>query len=152
VREVERLAGLMRAAFGGDPWHGPSVLACLAGLDAAGAAARPVPGAMSVWELVAHLADTQTVLLRRLAGEPVSSPDGAFPPQPEPTEANWQALLATLRRQEDELIAAVAALPDAKLLEPLPGSSPAYVNLVGHLQHHAYHAGQIRLLRKLLGR
>lgn len=150
--EPERLAGLMREAFGGDPWHGPSVLATLAGLDAAGAAARPVPGAMSVWELVAHLADTQAVLLRRLAGEVVTSEDGEFAPLPEPTEANWQDQLATLRRQEDELTAAVAALPDGKLLEPLPESSPAYVNLIGHLQHHAYHAGQIKLLRKLLGR
>lgn len=152
MRKAERLARLMREAFAGEPWHGPSVLATLNGLDAAGASARPVPGAMSIWELVAHLADTQSVVLRRLAGEQVSSPDGAFPPLPEPTEANWQALLTTFRRQEDELAVAVAALPDERLLTGFPHASPAYVNFVGHLQHNAYHSGQIKLLRKLLGR
>ena len=150
MREAERLAGLMREAFAGEPWHGPSVVAALAGLDAAGAAARPVPGAMSVWELVSHLANTQRVLLRRLAGEAVEQADGEFDPLPEPTDANWLAQLATLRRQEDELIAAVAGLPDGRLLALLPGSTSAYHNLAGHLQHEAYHAGQIRLLRRLL--
>ena len=65
--------------------------------------------------------------------------------------AAWSAILARLKSQEEALMAVAAGLGDSHLAESLAGGSSHYENLHGHVQHNAYHAGQIRLLRKLLG-
>lgn len=148
--EVERIAKQMERGFEGEAWHGPAVLEILAGVDAALAAARPIPDAHSIWELVLHLAATQEILLRRLQGERAGLTEEEFwPATPEPTEEAWQATLARLRRQDSELRQAVAAFPDGRLDEPLmTGGTPAYDNFHGHVQHNIYHAGQIVMLKK----
>jgi uncharacterized damage-inducible protein DinB len=151
MREVERIARQMRQALAGPAWHGPSVMELLRDVAADTAAARPIPGAHSIWELALHLAATQDVIRRRIGGEPAGRDEAEFwPPAPaEPDAAAWRALLERLERQEAELTAAVAAFPDDRLGEPLmPTGSSAYDNFHGHAQHHTYHAGQIALLKK----
>ena len=51
----------LRRAFDGDAWHGPAVLELLADVDAATAAARPLPNVHSIWELVLHIAVGMTL-------------------------------------------------------------------------------------------
>ncbi len=150
MRETERIAEQTRKMFAGGAWHGPAVLEVLAGVDAQTAAAKPIPGAHSIWELALHLVATQDVILRRLRGEEAGRRDEEFwPAVPEPTEAEWRRTLDRLGRQDEALREAVAAFPDERLGDPLmTGGSPAYDNLHGHVQHAAYHAGQIALLRK----
>jgi hypothetical protein len=55
-----------------------------------------------------------------------------------------------LTHQEHELRDAVAAFPEDRLDEKLmaSGTSSAYANFHGHIQHNLYHAGQIALLKK----
>ena len=61
--------------------------------------------------------------------------------------------LADVRRTHEELASAVAALPDARLDEMVPGKEGAhytfYYMLHGLVQHELYHAGQIALLKKM---
>jgi uncharacterized damage-inducible protein DinB len=150
MREAERIAEQMRKMFEGGAWHGPAVLEVLAGVNAKTATARPIPGAHNIWELVLHLSATQDVLLRRLGGERAGLTDEEFwPPTPAATDAEWQRTLEVLKRQDEALRRAVAAFPDERLGDPLmAGGTPAYDNLHGHVQHSAYHAGQIALLKK----
>ncbi|HYG64753.1 MAG TPA: DinB family protein, partial [Thermoanaerobaculia bacterium] len=113
MHEVERISRQIQQGFEGEAWHGPAVLEILADVDAALAAARPIPGAHSIWELALHLAATQEIILRRIQGERAGLTEEEFwPATPEPTEEAWQATVARLRRQETELRQAVTEFPD----------------------------------------
>jgi len=76
-----------------------------------------------------------------------------FPPVTDASEAAWRKALAQVRRVHDELVSAVAILPDSRLDEMVPGKKGAhytfYYMLHGVVQHQLYHAGQIALLKKV---
>lgn len=55
VAERDRLLDELRRAWDGDPWHGDPVRRVLEGITADQAAARPLPHAHGVWELVLHM-------------------------------------------------------------------------------------------------
>ena len=150
MSEIERITDQAQKMFISDAWHGPSILEVLAGVDANLAAAHPIPGAHSIWELVLHLTATQAVLLRRIHGESAGLKEEEFwPPVPPVSDAAWAETVERLTRQETELRQAIAAFPDERLDARLTkeGTS-AYNNFHGHVQHNAYHAGQIALLKK----
>jgi uncharacterized damage-inducible protein DinB len=150
MHEIERITDQSRKMFTSDAWHGPSVQEVLAGVDFTQAAAHPIPGAHSIWELVLHLSATQAVLLRRIRGESAGLREEEFwPPVPPTSEAAWAETVERLTRQETELRQAIASFPEERLDARLTkeGTS-AYNNFHGHVQHNAYHAGQIALLKK----
>ena len=62
--ELKRLEEQLRRAHEGEAWHGPSLLEALAGVSAEQAAARPIAGAHSIWELVLHLGSDYSLVLR----------------------------------------------------------------------------------------
>lgn len=150
MTEIQRILDQMRRAREGEAWHGPSLREALDGVTAAEAAARPVPGAHSIREIVQHLAAWEDTLLRRLAGEPLRAPaEGDWPRAAAAGEEEWQALLRRLEERARRLRDAVAALDDAGLDEPpYRGTATRYATLHGAVQHTLYHAGQIVLLRK----
>ena len=151
MKPIDRIVEQMRAAFEGGAWHGPAVLEVLRDVDPLQAAAKPIAEAHSIWALVLHLSATQAVLIRRVRGEEAGLAESDFwETVPPPTDENWQAALDRLTRQERELRAAIAAFPEDRLDEKLmpSGTSSAYTNFHGHLQHNLYHAGQIALLKK----
>ncbi|HEX5726887.1 MAG TPA: DinB family protein [Longimicrobiaceae bacterium] len=160
MTESERILDELRRAWDGDPWHGSPVREVLAGVTAAEAAARPLPRAHSIWELVLHLtAWTREVTRRVRTGVSREPEEGDWPPVGDTGEAAWRAALAALEEANQELFAAVAGLRDGQVDEvlgeardrPLGSGVPYGVMLHGLAQHHAYHAGQIALLRKGLG-
>ncbi len=150
MSEVSRLADLMTKAFEGPAWHGPSVREAVAGVDATRAAARPIPGAHSIWELVLHISGWDDVSRRRLLGEHVEEPeDGDFPAVSDTSPAAWANALGRLERSNAELRAVVATVTDNELASPPPNNTtPRYIAISGVLQHELYHAGQIAMLKK----
>jgi hypothetical protein len=153
------LAREVRAAHGGPAWHGAALAENLAGLTAEQAAAHPVPGAHSVWEIVLHLAGWTDEVRRRLGGREPSLPDGGdWPSVSDHSEAAWAAALDYLRRTHAALEDAVRAFPAARWSETVGGERDAplgtgvtYAGMVsGLLQHDGYHGGQIGLLRRAL--
>ena len=154
MREVERIAEQLRLAHEGGAWHGPSVGELLAGMSAEQAAARPFEGAHSVRELVAHIEAWERAVLRRLGGEPAAIYDTQedWPTGAAASEEDWREARERLAATDAALRAAVLALDDARLDEPvLPGMSTRYVTLHGAVQHTLYHAGQIALAKRALG-
>ncbi|MBD2723292.1 DinB family protein [Hymenobacter armeniacus] len=160
--EIPRLLDQLRRAFDGDPWCGPSLLTNLEGVTAAQAAQRPIKNGHSIWEIVVHLAGWTAIVRRRIAADKPLQPGDAedWPALPaDLTEASWQAALAALRTAQEQLLAFLETMPEADLdrtigatFEPPQGGSyTAYQMLHGVAQHYLYHAGQIVLLRKLLG-
>jgi uncharacterized damage-inducible protein DinB len=152
MSEGNRIAEQLRRMMFGGAWHGPSVQEALNGLGATAAAAHPIPGAHSIWELVAHIDAVQRIILARLRGENPNTTDADFfPPVADTSDAAWKTAVARLKMQEEELIGMAGRLSDAQLTATPPTGSTAYETLHGHAQHNAFHAGQIRLLRKVGG-
>ena len=153
MSETARLADQIRRAFDGDAWHGDSVLELLANVDAATAAARPINNAHSIWELVLHIAAWDDAVRRRTGGTAVTLADEQnFPPVKDASEGAWRKAVEHVKHVHNELVKAVAAFPDSRLQEQVPGKSEDYYNFYymfsGIVQHELYYAGQIALLKK----
>ena len=56
MSQVDMVVNELKRSFEGEAWHGPALMEILDGIDAKTAAARPLPKAHSIWELVAHIA------------------------------------------------------------------------------------------------
>jgi uncharacterized damage-inducible protein DinB len=154
MSETARIADQLRRAFDGEAWHGDSLFEILNGVTAAQAAARPLKNAHSIWELVLHIAAWDGVVHRRLGGETVTlSDEQNFPAAKDTSENAWRSTLAQVQQVHADLVRAVAAFPDSRLGEKVPGKDPAhytfYYMLHGVAQHELYHAGQIALLKKM---
>ncbi len=156
MSEVNRIRNQFERAFDGEAWHGPAVLALLEGVTAAQAAAHPIPGAHSIWELTLHIAAWEDACRRRLEGDPAQlSDDENFPPITDPSEAAWERTKQDLRDKHHRLLNAIATLDDSRLDQPIMESSQipfssTYVTLHGGVQHDLYHAGQIAILKKAI--
>ena len=154
MTQVESIADLLERGFRGGAWHGPAVAEALADLDPATAAARPLAGAHSIWEIVHHLTVWNEVPRRRLDGERLQNlpPERDWPPVADLSAGAWQAAQVALEDAHAALRARVLQLADGQLDDPVAGSDPTVRGmLLGVLQHNAYHAGQIVLLRKPQG-
>lgn len=144
--EIRVLVDNLDEAFDRKSWHGPNLRNSIRGVSAAQAAWRPGPGRHNIWELTLHAAYWKYVVRKKLIG----GKRGAFAlkgsnffsrPAGEPREADWKADIAILESEHRSLRAAVAAVAS---------TSPRTLHLIrGVAAHDLYHAGQIRLLRRL---
>ena len=151
--ELQRMAGLLDRAGGGDAWHGPSVAAVFSTLTASQASVRPVAGAHTIWELALHIAVWNRVVARRLGGETVEpSPAEDWPPPgAEADDDAWERTLTDLRDARATLRTAILAFDERRLEDIVPGRDHTfYVMIHGVIQHDLYHAGQVAQLRKAL--
>jgi uncharacterized damage-inducible protein DinB len=150
--EVKRIQEQLKRGFEGEAWHGPSVLQLLAGVNAVDAAARPIAGAHSIWELVLHIAAWDKAVAGRLGGDRGElSDEEDWPPVNDTSEAAWQEALEKLKGNHRELHDAIGGIDEARLDEPIvERMSSTYINLHGVIQHDLYHAGQIAILKKAL--
>ena len=157
VSEVDRIVEQLQRAYNGDAWYGPSVRDALEGVDARLAAGRPEPAAHTISEIVLHMtAWTREVTRRLRVGIAHEPEDGDWPAGAAVDEAGWTAIRAALDAANEDLVKSIAGLDDAQLQDrigdvrdrALGSGVSRYVMLHGLVQHHAYHAGQISLLKK----
>ncbi len=150
--DMERIVDQIRRSFEGGAWHGPSVMESVSGVTAAQAAAKPLPGGHSIWEIFLHTGFWIDAVRRRLSGQVVGSVppiEENFPSPSEVSEATWQQAQAKVFSAYRSLMKTLEETPEAQLRDSVPGKkSNFYFELTGLPQHNAYHAGQIVLLRK----
>lgn len=149
--EAAFIADQLRRAFYGVAWHGPALLELLDDVDAATAAAKPLPDVHSIWELVLHVEVWDGAAFPRLNGEKFQPTGPAnFPPVPKrPTQAAWRQAIARAKRTHDALVKTIAALPDLRLRDRVPGKKYDFRHMLhGVVQHELYHAGQVAILKK----
>ena len=151
MSEIQQLVQHYDETMGGGAWYGDPVWKILEGIDAECAAARLLPGTHSIWELVMHMEWWERIGLRRFSG-PVSSEEeeaGNYLPTPAPEEARWQQTLQSFRASNREFREAISRLDSSQLDINTPGRERTFrYELVGVIEHHIYHAGQIALLKK----
>lgn len=150
IPETARISDQLRRAVDGEAWHGPSVMEVLKDVDARTAAAHPIAGAHSIWELVHHVTAWTRAIMRRMDGQAVElSGDTDFPPVSDSSEAAWQAAVASFRTAQTELLTKLKSVTGEQLAATVPGRNYTYLFMFdGLVQHHLYHAGQMQLLKK----
>ena len=159
MNSIDFLSGELRRGHADHPWHGPSVAALLHDVTPEEAAARPIAGAHTIWELVLHLTAWNGEAQRRLQGATPAEPaEGDFPPVGARGQDEWREARERLAASVSDLREALAAADEETLdrrggsLQDLAagtgGTLRGMVN--GVVQHLAYHGGQIALLRKAL--
>lgn len=158
--EGERLAATVSHAMAGTPWHGDALRRLLDGVTAADAAAHPIAGAHSIWELVQHLTSWCHEVTRRVQTGSADDPaDGDWPPVPTPpSEEAWRAACDALQAAHDTLATVLASRTDTQLQRrigdvrdrALGTGLSVRATALGIAQHAAYHGGQIALLKKAL--
>jgi hypothetical protein len=150
AREAVRclLLDLLDRAFDQRSWHGPNIAGAIRGVSA-GVAARSVHGRKSIWQQVLHAAYWKQRALNHVTrpARPARFPrrGSNWPAVPsDRSEAAWRGDVELLRDTHERLRAAVQSLPPARL-------DPKTVWLIqGAAAHDVYHAGQIKLLRRLI--
>jgi uncharacterized damage-inducible protein DinB len=152
MTEIQHLIEDLKSMHDGAPWHGPSLRPLLEGVTPAQAAAKPMPGAHSIWEIVLHLRGWQQVCLARLDGKERKEPEaGDFPAVAAASDPEWQRTLATLSDAQQQLIDKITSLTTQDLDRGIPGRNyDARHMLRGVIHHHIYHSGQIAMLRKFV--
>ena len=144
------LASAIERTVSGPMWHGPALTDLLDGVPPARAAARPIAGAHSIWEIVRHLTAWADIARRRLAGEQIDpAPDEDWPPTKDEGAEAWARAVERLGASHRALAAATQGLRDADLDATVAGQEySAAVMLRGVVEHGTYHGGQIALLKK----
>jgi uncharacterized damage-inducible protein DinB len=151
MNEIQQLAERYEQTLNGDAWYGYPVWTILHDINAQCAAAQLIPGTHTIWQLVMHMEFWERVALRRFSTRlsPAEDDPGNFPPTPSPDEAEWQKALERFRASNREFRQAISQLEPGKLDQNTPGSNRTFrYELVGIIEHHIYHAGQIALLKK----
>lgn len=150
MTEIERINEQLKRAFEGGAWHGPSVKEVLEGITAEKAAARPLSGAHSIWELVLHIAVWEEAVKKWVRGETHKVTNELdWQKVTDPGEAAWKKTLADLEKGHLELRTTISRLADDGLDKGLTKPKPTVYDLLhGVIQHDLYHAGQIAILKK----
>jgi uncharacterized damage-inducible protein DinB len=155
-----QLSNHIKRAVTGPMWHGPALDELLASVSSDQAAARPIPGAHSIWEIVLHVTAWAEIALARLHGQRTGNPapDEDWPPVPgsnsrsgSDVAANWHAALERLRESHRALATDTRRLEPSAFDDKVAGADYSVSNLLhGVIEHDTYHGGQIALLKRAL--
>jgi hypothetical protein len=143
---LQLLLQILEEAYWKKTWHGPNLRQSLRGVSARDAVWRPGAKRHNIWEEALHAAYWKYAVRRRLLrgrrGSFVLKGSNWFPsPQPASEEA-WHHDRDLLETEHRKLLEAVANLGAGRLRKFTP-------MIYGVAFHDIYHAGQIRLLRRM---
>jgi hypothetical protein len=152
VKSTPLVLALLNDAYEEKTWHGPNLKQSLKGVTARQAAWRPGPGRHNIWEFTLHAAYWKYTVRRRIEGEKRRSfalKGSNFFARPEKGNLNEKAWHADKELLEREHVALVKTMRKAAFA--LKGAKIPK-SFYGIAFHDVYHAGQIRLLRRLMER
>jgi hypothetical protein len=151
VQANELLMELLEEGYWKKAWHGANLKQSLKGVTAIEAAWRPAAGRHNIWEEMLHAAywkyDVRRILKGGKRGSFVLKGSNFFarPEKGRATDAAWKADKDILENEHERLREAVRQTLKR-------GCSEKVARLIyGVAFHDIYHAGQIRLLRRLQG-
>lgn len=147
------LPRLIDEGHGPDAWYGADIVTAVGGVEATTAARRPGPGRHNIAEIALHHAYWTREVRARLVGAPAEpfvlegedwfAWDGA-------SRLSWAEVQATLAREVRRLRDVVAAIERGAQASPLSAEA-RFDQVLGISGHAAYHAGQVQLVKALVG-
>jgi len=143
----ETTADHLQRAFRGPSAHGPALHELIDDLTEEQAKSKPLAGAHSIAELVAHVTSWIDAIRRRLDGEifPTSSVDNF----PDVNMLTFAEVAARLTRAHEQLLQSVSRLGDDDFMHNVAGRDYNVLQALNFVVDHTlYHAGQIALLKK----
>lgn len=147
IPEITLLLEILDQGYEKSAWHGPNLKQSLRGVTARRAVWRPGSGRHNIWEYALHAAYWKYAVRRRLDGGPRGSftlpGSNWFASPAAPTEKAWKETRSLLESEHHKLRAAVAELGSGA------GRRIPMRMIFGVAFHDVYHAGQIRMLRRL---
>ncbi|HEX7070429.1 MAG TPA: DinB family protein [Rhodothermales bacterium] len=156
MSELDLLITNLTHAFSLRSWHGPNLLGAIRGLTPDEAAWRPQPGRHNAWEYIVHAAYWKYRIVRLLdptSEEPFTFAGSNFFVRPvTPTKAALKSDVVVLVDWHRRVMETVLAV-DPTSLDDKPGKREFSTRelILGAAAHDLYHAGQIRLLRRMYG-
>jgi hypothetical protein len=144
---------ILDEGYGPGAWYGADLRSAVGDVSDAGAFARPAAGRHNIAEVALHHAYWAEQITARLTGaEPA-----AFPLEGEDwfelndaSRLPWRAITAALEASQVRLSQAVSEVASGARTSPL-GEAERFDLVVGITGHAAYHAGQIQLIKKMIG-
>lgn len=147
------LLSLLEQAYNQPTWHGPNLRNALQGVKLQQALWRPAENRHCIWEYALHCAYWKYMATRHISGDLTR---GNFPRKPanfpaipeNPTAKAWREDLEFLDSYHRDLLSAVRSLEPGQL-DQRSGKWCIEEHILGAANHDIYHAGQIRLLRRM---
>ena len=143
----EMTADHLQRVFSGPSAHGPALHQLIDDLSDEQAKAKPIAGAHSIAELLAHVTSWIDAISRRIDGEifPTSSVDSF----PDVNMLTFSDVAARFTRAHERLLSQIAQMSDDDLLRNVAGRDYTVLQALNFVADHSlYHAGQIALLKK----
>lgn len=142
-------------AFDKRSWHGPNLVGALRGVQSDEAVWRPQPGRHNIAELLVHAAYWKYRICRLIAegdGPAFELTGSDFFERRVADKAQWAKDLSLLRAWHRRLRTHVLAVPPRRLNSATKAADFTVTDVIlGAAAHDLYHAGQIRLLRRMYG-
>jgi len=151
MSRTRHLGSSLKRTMTGPMWHGPALGDVLKDVSAERAAAHPIEGAHSIWEIVLHVTAWAEIARARLNGQRTGdpAPEEDWPPVTATDEEAWAHAVERLGASHREIAADARAFDEGRLDEKLMNLEySADVLLRGIIEHGTYHGGQIALLKK----
>jgi hypothetical protein len=148
------LPRLIDEGHGPNAWYGADIQAAIADVDAATAGRRPQPGRHNVAEIALHHAFWLHEVRGRLTGGsaepfPLKGEDW-FRWEPADAPLSWDDVRGALAGEVSRLRQTIEGIALGTLRSPLTPEE-RFDQVLGIAAHGAYHAGQIQLVKALVG-
>ena len=147
------LTRILNEGYGPGAWHGADLKAALAEVTDADAYTRPAPGRHNIAEIAIHHAFYARSVRERLTGttaEPFVFKGEDWFPIDSASVMPWKKIVSTVDTLQKKLADTVADVASGSVKSPLSASEQLDV-VLGIACHAIYHAGQIQLVRRLVG-
>jgi uncharacterized damage-inducible protein DinB len=148
---AKNLATRIERSVTGPMWHGQALTELLTSVPHERAAAKPIAGAHSIWEIVLHVTAWTEIALLRLTGQATGDPppERDWPPVTDTSADAWRRAVDGLGASHRLLATATRGLTDEALDARVRGLEYTVETLLcGVVEHGAYHGGQIAILKK----
>ena len=157
---IDRIEDLFEMSFRGDPmaWHASSTMQLLKDITAEQAAAHPVNGRHSIWEIVHHIPAWDKEATKTMEGEvfPLYTEGEDWPKVEDTSQNAWKKAVCNMEKEHDLFVQAVWKFDSEEMNQlvnmaegwSLHWSNTTYYQFIhGMLHHKIYHTGQIAVLK-----
>ena len=144
---------ILREGYGEGAWHGPDLKAALDEITPGLAFRRPAPGRHNIAEVAVHHAYCVRNVRAKLTGKAperfVLDGDDWFELD-DASRLSWSAIADLVRGEQQKLADCVGDIAAGRTKSPL-SDADRFDLVLGITCHAVYHAGQVQLVKRLLG-